>query len=207
MKPLPTLRCAQATLPALTADATDDFWRGISPALFCDVATGAAPEQATAARVAWDEKELRVLLHAHDTRPWATITERDGPLWEEEVVEVFLDPVGDAESYFEIEVNPLGTVVDLVCRKNRSGYAKDFAWDCDGLRTAVRRTADGWTTELSIPFASLIAEAPRAGTKWRANFCRIDRPENRERELTAWSSTGLRQFHVPQRFGVLEFAG
>ncbi len=173
--------------------------------LFCDVATGAAPEQATAARLAWDGQELRVLLQACDPNPWATITERDGPLWEEEVVEVFLDPVGDAESYFEIEVNPLGTVVDLACRKNRSGYAKDFAWDCEGLRTVVRRTADGWTAEFSIPFASLIAEAPRAGTKWRVNFCRIDRPENRERELTAWSPTGLRQFHVPQRFGVLEF--
>lgn len=205
MKPLPTLPCARANLRALSASAEDAFWAAIGPVSFHEVATGAAPEQATDLRLAWDERELRVLLDAQDARPWATITERDGPLWEEEVVEVFLDPVGDARNYFEIEVNPLGTVLDLVCRKNRSGYAKDFAWECEALRTFVRRTASGWTAELAIPFASLIAETPGVGTHWRANFCRIDRPENCERELTAWSPTGLRLFHVPERFGVIEF--
>jgi hypothetical protein len=59
-------------------------------------------------------------------------------------VELFLDPVGDLESYFEIEVNPLNAVLDLVLRRTRSGYAKNFAWRCEGLRTAVKRTASGW---------------------------------------------------------------
>lgn len=173
---------------------------------FCDVQSGAIPEQGTEVRLAWDDDALRVLLHAIDAHPWATMTQRDGPLWEEEVLEVFLDPVGDAECYFEIEVNPLGTVVDLVCRRNRSGYAKDFAWDCEGLRTAVRKWEGGWTAELAIPFRSLIAASPRTGTEWRANFGRIDRPKDRERELTAWSPTGVRSFHVPERFGVITFA-
>ena len=203
---LPTLGCGRRELGAVEAKVAAEFWQAIEARGFCDVVTGAAPEQATAVRLAWNHEELRVLLHAHDTHAWATITQRDGPLWEEEVVEVFLDPVGDAQSYFEIEVNPLGAVVDLVLRKNRSGYAKDFAWDCAGLRTAVRRDAATWTAELAIPFASLVAEPPRAGSRWRANFCRIDRPIGRERELTAWSPTGVRLFHVPARFGVLEFA-
>ena len=92
-----------------------------------------------------------MLFHAEDTHAWATMTERDAPLYEEEVVEVFLDPVGDLESYFEIEVNPLNTVLDLVLRKNRSGYVKDFAWQCEGLRTAVVKREAAWTTELAIP--------------------------------------------------------
>ena len=162
--------------------------------------------QAASVRVAWDANELRVLFYAEDTHIHATLTERDAPLYTEEVVEVFLDPVGDGECYFEIEVNPLNAVLDLVLRRNRSGYAKDVSWDCEGLRTQVRREASAWSAEMSIPFRSLAAASPAPGGKWRANFLRIDRPPGTPRELSAWSPTGLANFHVPERFGVIEFA-
>jgi hypothetical protein len=121
-------------------------------------------------------------------------------------MEVFLDPVGDLQSYFELEVNPLNAVLDLVIRKNRSGVIKDFSWRCENLRTAVRNANGGWSAEFAIPFRSLIAAPPKAGERWRANFYRIDRPENRQWELSAWSPTGFPNFHVPERFGILEFA-
>jgi hypothetical protein len=173
---------------------------------FVEAVSGAEPRQKTSVRAAWSEEELRVLFQVEDTHVWATLTERDGPLWEEEVVEVFLDPFGDLESYFEIEVNPLNTVLDLVLRKNRSGYVKDFSWDCEGLRTLAVRTPVGWNVELAIPYASLTAEPPSIGDHWRANFCRIDRPPAVPRELTAWSPPLRPTFHTPERFGVLEFA-
>jgi hypothetical protein len=59
---------------------------------------------------------------------------------------------------------------------------------------------------LTIPFASLTAEPPHAGSKWRVNFSRIDRPRGRERELSAWAPTQLATFHAPERFGTLCFA-
>lgn len=172
---------------------------------FSDVVSGAAPQQGTRVWLACDVDEMRVLIRAEDTHIFATLTERDALLYTEEVVEVFLDPVGDAASYFEIEVNPLNAVLDLVLRRNRSGYRKDFAWQCEGLRTHVRREPAAWTAELAIPFRSLAAEPARPGDKWRANFTRIDRPIGIPRELTAWSPTGLANFHVPERFGVIEF--
>lgn len=170
-----------------------------------ETTTGAAPGQRTDVAAAWNDGELRVIFDAVDTEPWATLTERDAPLYTEEVLEVFLDPIGDLESYFEIEVNPLNTVLDLVLRRSRSGYVKDFGWRCDRLRTLARRTEHGWAAEFAIPFASLVAEPPRVGSRWRVNFFRIDRPKGKERELSAWSPTKLGTFHVPQRFGVLEF--
>ena len=161
--------------------------------------------QATSVRAAWDADELRVLFHADDAHIHATLTERDAPLYTEEVVEVFLDPVGDHECYFEIEVNPLNAVLDLVLRRNRSGYAKDVSWNCEGLRTCVRREAGAWSAEMAIPFRSVAAAPPEPGAMWRANFLRIDRPPGIPRELSAWSPTGLANFHVPERFGVIEF--
>ena len=146
-----------------------------------------------------------MLFHAADRHPWATLTKRDAPLYEEEVVEVFLDPAGDLGSYFEIEVNPLNAVLDLVLRRNRSGYGRDFAWRCEGLRTAVTKTATAWSAELSIPFRSLSAAPPKTGDRWRVNFCRIDRPPGGPRELTSWSPAGRANFHTPERFGIMEF--
>lgn len=155
----------------------------------------------------WTDTEWRVLFDAVDPDPWATLTERDAPLYQEETVEIFCDPVGDLESYYEFEVNPLGTELDIVFRRSRSGYKGDWAWNCEGLRSKVCRTAHGWAAEWAIPFAGF-AEPPRLGTVWRANFCRIERPSrdgSLPRELTAWSPPLRETFHTPERFGRVEF--
>jgi hypothetical protein len=190
----------------LSAETASPFWSGIDSVPLRDTIFGGVPQQRTSVRVAWNADELRVLFHADDAHIFATLTERDAPLYMEEVVEVFLDPVGDLECYFEIEVNPLNAVLDVVLRRNRSGYRKEFAWNCDGLRTSVWRDTESWSAELSIPFASLTANRPGPGTEWRANFTRIDRPPGVQRELSAWSPTWRPTFHVPERFGILQFA-
>lgn len=202
---LPTMQCRRRVPAELTADPLAEMWRGLVGQELGGVIDGQPPRQKTTIKAVWNDEEWRALFEVTDSHVWATLTERGAPLYQEEVVEVFVDPVGDLECYFEIEVNPLNAVFEVVLRKNRSGYTKDFAWRCEGLRTAVRRSAAGWCAELAIPFASLIAETPRVGARWRGNFCRIDRPPNVERELTAWSTPGRANFHTPERFGWIEF--
>jgi hypothetical protein len=202
---LPVLHCRQRVFSAPTADAAGEEWHECEAVALVDVVSGGAPKQGTIVRAGWGSEEVRFLFECTDEHPWATFTERDAPLYQEEVVEVLIDPVGDLLSYFEFEVNPLNTVMDLVLRRNRSGYLKDFRWKCEGLRSCVRMFPGGWAVELALPFAEIAPELPQPGTQWRVNFCRIDRPEGTPRELSAWSPTGLAQFHVPQRFGVLEF--
>lgn len=165
---------------------------------------GGAPRQATNVTVARDAERLHVRFECEDSRPWATITRRDGPLYQEEVVEVFLDPFGDMECYFEIEVNPLNTVLDLMLRRIGKGWRKELEWRCEGLETSTAMTPRGWTASMAIPFTALVAEPPASGTVWRANFLRIDRPEGCPRELSAWSPTFRNGFHEVERFGMLE---
>jgi hypothetical protein len=206
---IPRARCLRRDLGELSADAGKSPWRELEPLFLSDAITGAPPRQGTEVRVAWDSREWRILFCAVDSDAWATLTERDASLYEEETVEVFFDPLGDLESYFEIEVNPLGAVLDIVFRKSRSGYKGDRAWDCNGLRTRVRKDATSWTSELAIPFASVTDKVPELGAIWRVNFCRIDRPSRDgtfPRELTAWSPPGRASFHTQERFGVVEFA-
>jgi hypothetical protein len=190
----------------LTADPAGSIWSRIPSHPLHLAADGAAPQQATEVRCAWTADEWRVLFEVQDTHVWATMTERGAMLYQEEVVEVFLDPVGDLGSYYEIELNPLNATLEVVLRRSRSGYLKDFSWRCEGLRTFARRTDTGWCAELAIPFTSVAATPPQPSTQWRANFCRIDRPRGVERELSAWSPPGRGNFHTPERFGIVEFS-
>ena len=141
-----------------------------------DNLTGLTPRQATRVSLSRSTDCLNVLFDCEDAFPWATITRRDGPLYQEEVVELFLDPFGDLQCYFEIEVNPLGAIFDLILRRVGKGWRKEAAWKCESLAASVSTTAHGWRADLSIPFTSIAYEAPVPGTVWRANFLRIDRP-------------------------------
>ena len=205
----PILACRRGVPGPVEADAQHPSWRDTEPIALLENLGGNAPAQATRVRTRWDEEAWRVLFEADARAPWATLTRRDTALWTEEVVEVFFDPVGDGLSYFEVEINPLGTVADLVLRRTASGWRKDFAWNVDGLAAHARRTPAGWAAELAVPFAALGAEAAvRPGARWRVNFLRIDRPDGpgtEARELSAWSPTGMANFHRYARFGTVEF--
>lgn len=204
---LPVMRCGRAEFGELSADFMSEMWSGIPAVELREAVAGAAPMQRTWVRSAWDANEWRVIFHCEDADAWATLTEHDAHLYTEETVEILFDPVGDLESYYEIEVNPLGTTLDIVFRKNRSGYKGDWAWDCDGMRTLVRKLPGAWTTEIAIPFRS-VAAVPQPGAQWRVNFCRIDRPSrdgSLPREISAWSPPLRTNFHTQERFGVVEF--
>jgi hypothetical protein len=204
---LPRTRCVRRAFPTARADGDFGDWTEIERVNLLEAVSGGAPKQGTSVRTAWSDNEWRIFFECNDQDPWATMTERDAPLFKEETVEVFFDPVGDLEGYFEIETNPLGALLDIVFRKSRSGYKGDWAWNCEGLRAAVQTFNGGWSAELAIPFAS-VAEPPVAGTEWRVNFCRIDRPSRDgalPRELSAWSAPMRESFHTPERFGVMEF--
>ena len=68
---------------------------------------------ATSFRALWTSAGLAVRYDVTDPSPWHTLTQRDERLWNEEVVELFLDVGATGRSYAEIEWNPANAVVDL----------------------------------------------------------------------------------------------
>lgn len=219
----PVLRCPRA--PAgwrIDGDLAKELWRTCPARDLADVATGAPPAQGTTVRTRWDDTHLLVAFSAVDDDIWGTYREHDDPLYEEEVVEVFLDPAGTGGTYFEFEVSPHGVTFDaLVVNRARPGEpARDLttlpAWDCAGWEVAVRvrgeldtrrRVSEGWDVEMAIPLRALAPPRlpPRPGDRWGANFFRIDRGADGD-EYSAFAPTGKVDFHVPGSLGVLEFA-
>ena len=173
------------------------------------VTDGAVPRLATSVVAYCDDQHLNLLYRAHDDEVVATYLQHDEPLWEEDVVEVFLAP-DDSTAYFEIEVNPLGTTFDARIESPegvRKSMRADLSWTCEGLFAAIRRSEGLVETIVRIPFASVSSAPPRTGDRWRANFFRVDRSVAHGDEYSAWQPT-LRtppDFHVVACFGSLLF--
>ncbi len=166
----------------------------------------------TEAAIVWDDTHLYIAFDSTDPDPWGTMKNRDDRLWEEEVVEVFLDPDGDGLNYAELEVSPNNVVVDLLIPRPKSDVNEALRWNIEGLQTAVGRRDGGWITEIAIPWKSLAAAgataAPVPGARWRVGLYRIKRPRGvtGADEFLAWSLTRPeRGFHDPERFGYVQF--
>jgi Carbohydrate family 9 binding domain-like len=203
---LPEMLCPKTDRWDLCSlDALNGVWATCARVSLRDNLSGRPPKWGTEVRLGWSGDVLHGLYQCQDPNPWATKTTRDDSLWEEEVVEIFLDPFGDSLCYFEIEINPLNTVTDLIIRRTWNGLRKEFSWKCEGLVTACGTLAYGWVAAFQIPFASLGDCHPTRSSVWRVNFSRIDRPKDQPLELSAWSPTLGQSFHVPRRFGVLRF--
>lgn len=214
----PPLYRAGRTLDAVTIDGRADeltwtAYEGVGS--FTNIRGGAVADT-TRAVVAWDDENFYVLFACVDEQAWGTLEQRDDAIWNEEVVEVFLDPDGDSKDYAELEISPHNVVVDLMVPAPGAGGAEDWKkWDIEGLQTAVQvQEGAGWTVEIAIPWASLgragVTEAPGLGERWRVGLYRIERPGGAQepemgRRFLAWSPTE-RSFHEPSRFGVIEFA-
>ena len=182
----------------------------LRPVELRDSATGAAPRLRTAVRVGLRNGALLVRFDGRDAGTVATLTRRDDLLWTEDVYEVFLASFDPPTLYFEFEVNPLGTLFDAHVESPdlvRRTMRVDQSWNLPGLSGKSRVRPGRWSAVLKIPLAGLVGgiaadvDLPRA---WRANFFRVDRgsPD----EFSAWSPTWTdpADFHVAERFGILE---
>ena len=123
----------------------------------------------------------------------AGATERDGRLWEDDSVELFLDTNLDLRTYYQIIVNSRGVFFDQ--DTGAPGLA-GAAWD-GPVSAAARVLPDRWTAEMRLEFTGLrLAETE--GRVWGANFSRSSFRNGRS--LYVWSPV-KKNFGEPQHFG------
>jgi hypothetical protein len=120
-------------------------------------------------------------------------------LWDRDVVEAFIGADSAPAHYAEFEVAPTNERLDVDVRLPE----KDSSWNSQ-FQSAVKLDARAkvWICEMRIPLSALSSEKPVAGTRWRLNLFRCDRANHAS---LAWRPTLQGTFHVPERFGALEF--
>jgi hypothetical protein len=175
-------------------------------------------------RALWNNQGLFVRFDATDDAPWHTMSNHDDHLWEEEVVEIFVDPDRSGRNYAELEINPANVICDVRMIEPSPNKQMDLAWNFLGLQSRVTplggsgKPTIGWTATAFMPwsdFSRLSQKAavpmpPGIGDRWRFNLFRIKRPGGKERPedgavLAAWSPNDSPSFHVPAAFGDLIF--
>jgi len=185
---------------------------------------GAPTILSTQAKFLWDDNYLYIGFICEDPDVWATLENRDDHLWHGEVVEILCDPDGDGLDYFEVQVNPLETILDLTLDKAYSaGGQADLDWNLDSIKARVwvegtlNDSSDvdvQWQCEVALPFSELAFMGPTLhfppidGEGWRILVTRYDYERTGDElvEVSAWNQTNSSSFHVPERFGRIIFS-
>ena len=206
--------------PRLDGSLDDPVWGFAKTSRpFVETRNGGVAGIQASAKLLWDTRYLYVGVDVHDALLRASHTQRDDHLWEQDCVELMIDPDGDAKNYFEIQVSPRGVVFDSRYDSRRA--PKPFGhvdWDSQ-IRAAVsprgtiddRKADAGYAVEIAIPWQAFSLDGkpvppPTIGDEWRANLYVMDLGPDRQ-QAAAWSPLGIGDFHVPRRFGILAFEG
>ena len=120
------------------------------------------PRVRTEARYAYDQHALYVLVRAWDPDPTqlrAPFARRDKVLSDQDMIVLFIDPVGNRKFAHFFRVNPRGAVGDGLF--NEDTGAEDFSPDFE-FDVATARFEGGWSAEFRIPFSILRFAHPPA---------------------------------------------
>lgn len=150
-------RISEKDGPKIDGDLSDSIWQSITPIdefYQINPKLGADPSERTLVYLAYDEEALYVAIEAFDKNPEdirATILERDGDVWRDDMVRFYIDPFNTGISGFGFDVNALGARADRLVQANRRPVDEwDVIWDSGG-----KITDTGWTAEFVLPFQSI----------------------------------------------------
>ena len=211
--------------------------RAVSISDFEDIEGQNKPQPAfrTHVKMMWDSQYLYIGAVLEEPHLWGTLKKYDDIIYRDHDFEVFIDPIGDGEQYFEIEINVLGTIMDLFMNKPyKKGGTFDLGWNTTGLLSKVIANGtvndnsdidSSWTLEMAIPFKAISrlqrTAVPSKLNPWRINFSRVQwtiEPDGKtyRKKLNennkpisehnwVWNPTGVIDMHVPVKWGYLYF--
>jgi hypothetical protein len=172
----------------------------------------------TRVKVLYSRTGLYVLMEATDRKLTATMNEDFMDLWNEDVFEAFLWTDERYPVYFEYEISPLNRELPIVIPNFGGQFLGWRPWHYERERLTRKATSTidgpkeaqasikGWRAEVFIPYELLKPlqnVPPKPGTRWRANFYRMDYDDGK-RTQWEWAQVGT-SFHEYEKFGDLLF--
>ncbi len=210
---IPTIAAKRARAITLDGKLDEPDWASAErTARFVETMYGGQATFGATARFLYDDRYLYVAYEVEDERLVASHESHDDHLWEQDCVELFVDPSGEGRGYMEMQVSPRGVSFDTRYDSRREprpfGHV-DFESGIEA-RVVTQGTVgddaddEGYVVEARLPFASLGLEPPRPGATYRANMY-VMNALDRGMTAAAWSPPLVGDFHVPDRFGRLAF--
>ncbi|MBS7230667.1 carbohydrate-binding family 9-like protein [Flavobacterium psychroterrae] len=177
--------------------------------------SGEKATQNTYVSLSWNDESLYIAYRSTDSNIIGKPQKKDSPVFStDDLVEIFIDPDGDGQNYVEIGVNAFSSNYDMLLKCISpvcGGWSTTTAFDIAGLETQSKITAEGFNTEIKIPFSSLKNikngnfSKPKIGTKWKGNAFRIDFGNITEYIALKPYKSSKHGFHQTEEFAVFEF--
>lgn len=165
---------------------------------------------------------------------WATSKSRDSRLWSENGFDVLIDVDGTMFNYKQLEVNVLGTVMDLLMYKSYwdapGKLAYDLTWQAnaeiavhpEGTINTPGDADEYWSVEIALPFENLAEQSqrtqysPNDGEVWFMQLGRFqqkltsengtyERNPNVSTSWWAWQPADAINLHLQDRWGLVQF--
>ncbi len=209
----------QRTAHGLVVDGTADEadWAAATPIhfIFPWNDTAQEPPQSTVAKMLWDDDKLYISYVCIDPYLDSEVTDKDGPVYQEDAVEIFAAPSDDITTYYGYEMNINATLLDYIAFGGGEEWTSDiqFPWESEGvqIKTTYQGTLndhtdtdEGWTLEIAIPFDNFRhlkgRMPPVDGDMWRLN---LNRTKGDMGQFSMWSDTRTphASFHHAVYFG------
>ncbi|MGZ8559414.1 MAG: carbohydrate-binding family 9-like protein [Chitinophagaceae bacterium] len=211
------LKVKSCTDFTVTGDGTNENWEK-AKWLILPQRTSSGNVLTTKVKSLYSTTGIYFLFNCQDIKLSATLDADFKDLWNEDVVEVFLWTDEASPVYFEYEISPLNYELAILVSNNNGDFVSWQPFHYGGGRKTRHATTvtggekksnsaiSSWMAEFFIPYKLLTPLnniLPKPGTKWRANFYRIDYDNNKS---SAWSWQLTRKnFHDYEKFGSLLF--
>jgi hypothetical protein len=173
----------------------------------------------TKTKILYSDTGIYFLFLCQDKILTATMDADFMDLWKEDVVEVFLWPDEDSPVYFEYEISPLNHELPILISNVEGDLVRwqPFHYESDRKTRHATSIQGGdkqsnsiitsWIAEFFVPYKLLRPlnnVPPTSGTRWRANFYRVDYDDEKKSSSWSWKLTN-KTFHEYKKFGVLLF--
>jgi hypothetical protein len=203
----------------LDGSGGDPAWSA-APWLELSEVGGPHPGYRTRAKLMHSASAFYALVECADHLLTCTGLPDMGPLFTEDVVELFLWPDERQPLYLEYELSPLNAELVLLVNNREGTFHGWLPFDYQGGRRCRHETravggqrspgaaVSGWTAEFAIPWALLSGVGdipPDQHSRWHLNLGRIDYDNGRVRHATLSARTGA-NFHDYRSFLPVRFA-
>lgn len=174
-------------------------------------------EQKTEFKVMYSPTGLYVVFRGDDNKITSAYQNDGDDLYDADVFEVFLHPDPSSPMYYEYEISPLEKELILLITNKNGKFSAWLPWYKVEKRTTKKVIIEGgkmengspsksWSAEIFMPYQLVnptVAEAPKSGTKWNANFCRLDYDSGKMVKFS-WSPIKT-AFHEFEKFKTIIF--
>lgn len=169
-------------------------------------------------KMLYSQSGIYVLFDGTDEVLTATLPDDFLNLWTEDVFEVFFWTDERHPVYFEYEISPLNKELPIIIPNFGGQFYGWRPWHYEGDRKTKKAVSivggqpqsgaaiRGWRAELFFPYdllKPLQNVPPTPGTRWRANFYRVDY-DGGQQTAWDWARVGP-SFHEYEKFGTLVF--